>query len=1306
MRTSILIFTVLVLLMATQATADVIHVPEDYDTIQEGIDAASPGDIVMVAAGEYFEEISLRAGVIVQGAGEGQSIINGGGNSGDVVRAIGNDITSATKFTGFTVTGAISGGGMPGGGGIFCNSGASPNIGNNRCEGNDFGIVTWNQSGAYIHNNVVVNNNYTAISLSSASEVINNTIATNNIGIYDSGGWGTTVMNNIVVSNTSIGIGATNSSVPMDIYYNDVWNNGTNYNNCYPDGGDISEDPQFEDEPIGDYRLAAGSPCIDAGNPDSAYDDPDGTRNDMGAYGGPDAPSTIPMISLTAPALNDLNVPLGTDVSAVFTMEMDPATLTSETVILQGVSSGIHEGTVAYDAGAQMVVADPDADFFPGELVTTILTGDIQASGGESLRSFGWQFTCEVGGGSGVYDVPASYPVGYDLSAVITADFDRDGILDLAATDDVSNEVAILLGLGDGTFTPNGTYSVGSGPSSLCAVDVDADGALDLVVANRDSDDVSFLLGTGTGLFAPGGTASVNAGPQSVRPGDFNADGIVDLVTANGTSGDVSVLLGLGGGSFAPAVPYTVGTSPQAVRVGDLDNDGACDLVVANYGSSTVSVRLGAGDGSFGGESTYSTGSTPASLDLGDLNGDGWLDAVVVNESSNTISRLLGDGSGGFGVRSSFGTGGAPTDVKIGDVNGDGYLDAVVSCVDADGIVVHRGRGDGSFATPPTVYPCGPDPLSLACGDLDGDGDLDLATGDGMTGDVYVILNKDALHVVATDPAQYGLGIPWSSDVSATFSSDVDPGTLTSSSVQLHAGQSGPHAGVLSYDAGTYTVTLDPHDDFIAGEIIIGILTANVQATTGVELGGFIWSFTARVGGTSDGVFGDVSYATAGAEPRGLFAADYDADGDVDIAVTSSNYPYPGAAVILLNNGDGTFASPSSYTLGAADPISIYGADFDGDGDIDLATMHNQPGTSHVVVLRNAGDGSFSIAGSYTPVFLGQDIWGGDVDADGDIDLIATDGWGNSNNVKILKNNGNGTFGSTQTYTAGTWAREVVVEDVDNDGDLDLGVASSGDSNLSVLINDGTGAFPTLMNYALGANVRSLIAGDFNGDGHVDVAGGGDQVAVILGNGDGTFGSVSTYATGGNVKALTRGDFDGDGDIDLGASLDSQQRAWVIFNAGDGTFSGQTDYAVGDYPWCIQSADFDADGHLDLACAVFNADQVELLFNTGASAVEEETPVASLLGGRQLAAFPSPFANAATILYHTEAVSGAGATVGIYDVNGRLVRQLTANVVETGVGRATWDGTDMRGRRVPGGTYFCRLSEGERTVTRRLVYVR
>ncbi|MBM3315891.1 hypothetical protein FJY71_08670, partial [candidate division WOR-3 bacterium] len=104
--------TALLLLLAAAGAGRIIHVPGEYPTIQQGIDAAQASDIVMVAPGRYVEEILLKDRVTVQGAGEDRSIIDGGGDAGDVVRAIGNSITAETKLRGFTITGAVNGGGM------------------------------------------------------------------------------------------------------------------------------------------------------------------------------------------------------------------------------------------------------------------------------------------------------------------------------------------------------------------------------------------------------------------------------------------------------------------------------------------------------------------------------------------------------------------------------------------------------------------------------------------------------------------------------------------------------------------------------------------------------------------------------------------------------------------------------------------------------------------------------------------------------------------------------------------------------------------------------------------------------------------------------------------------------------------------------------------------------------------------------------------------------------------------------------------------------------------------------------------
>src|SRR5438876_2588838 len=164
-----------------------------------------------------------------------------------------------------------------------------------------------------------------------------------------------------------------------------------------------------------------------------------------------------------------------------------------------------------------------------------------------------------------------SYPTGNIPTAVLTADFNGDGRLDLAVTTssltNLSSTVSILLGNGDGTFQPAQNFATGTNPLSLAVGDFNKDGKLDLATANIDSNDVSVLLGNGDGTFQAPRSIGLGSRPQSVAVGDFNGDGKLDLVVTSNrqfagtyyssfyTFGYADVLLGNGGGTFA--APYT-----------------------------------------------------------------------------------------------------------------------------------------------------------------------------------------------------------------------------------------------------------------------------------------------------------------------------------------------------------------------------------------------------------------------------------------------------------------------------------------------------------------------------------------------------------------------------------------------------------------------------------------------------------------------------------------------------------------------------------------------------------------------------
>lgn len=259
-----------------------------------------------------------------------------------------------------------------------------------------------------------------------------------------------------------------------------------------------------------------------------------------------------------------------------------------------------------------------------------------------------------------------------------------------------------------------------------------------------------------------------SGGPHadSVVAADLNGDGKLDLVLANACkgvdyltcddlSGEVDVLLGSGDGTFQPAVTYSTGAYvAYSVAVGDLNGDGIPELVVANYCGTleyggcdgqhgAVSVLLGNGDGTFQPAATYDSGGKGAySVVIGDLNGDGIPDLAVTNTYdqagiNGSVSVLLGNGDGTFKSAASYNTGGyVATSVAIGDVNGDGIPDLIVANFAQDqsaygfaGVLL--GNGDGTFQ-PAVLYGSGAEgAYSVALGDLNGDGILDLVVSDG-----------------------------------------------------------------------------------------------------------------------------------------------------------------------------------------------------------------------------------------------------------------------------------------------------------------------------------------------------------------------------------------------------------------------------------------------------------------------------------------------------------------------------------------------------------------------------------------------
>lgn len=354
-------------------------------------------------------------------------------------------------------------------------------------------------------------------------------------------------------------------------------------------------------------------------------------------------------------------------------------------------------------------------------------------------------FSGETQAGVCGLEAPALHPAGNAPSDLTVADFDEDGILDVAFTDYASARIGVMRGTGLGAssragFTAPVYYPTNLQPVSIAHADFDEDGILDLAVVQEGSGRLSILLGqgaagTGNGLFGPRTDFNIGAAPRDIEIADFNADGILDIATVQQLGDRVAILdgrgtAGVGDGTFAAPRTFYVADDPNGLATGDFNRDGILDLAVAKESGLRVlrgTGTGGVGDGSFGFLFQSQAGVLPNCSDVlvADFNGDLFLDLAVLKNTSSSIVIMQGNGAGTFAQTASYPVGHAPGHAIQMDANTDGLLDLVTSNGGSFTATVLLGRPGGTFA-PGWLLECGDAPGGLASGDFDGDGYEDL----------------------------------------------------------------------------------------------------------------------------------------------------------------------------------------------------------------------------------------------------------------------------------------------------------------------------------------------------------------------------------------------------------------------------------------------------------------------------------------------------------------------------------------------------------------------------------------------------
>jgi hypothetical protein len=368
------------------------------------------------------------------------------------------------------------------------------------------------------------------------------------------------------------------------------------------------------------------------------------------------------------------------------------------------------------------------------------------------------------------------------------------------------------------------------------------------------------------------------------------------------------------------------------------------------------------------------------------------------------------------------------------------------------------------------------------------------------------------------------------------------------------------------------------------------------------------------------------SQALIGFRPDSAVTGDFDGVNGIDFAVATGGLQGgggPDRVEIFLNQGNGTFVAGQAVVVGNnADAGALVSADFDRDGDLDLAVVLKNAGTLRVLINTGgvfAAGAPVAIGGIET-VFIAA----ADVDGDADLDLVASNR--SSNTVSVLRNDGTGAMTLSGALPVGLEPRDLALDDFNGDCRTDIAVAAHDARRVDVLFNTGTGSFGAPVSFPVPGNEKpsGMVAADLDADGDVDLATTTDNnnvgIVVVMRNaGNGTFAGRVVPSSGLNPSSIVAGDFDADGDKDLATADEDANIVSVLPNLGAGTFGGATALAVGVHPDGIATADFDGNGSLDLVTANRDSNNASVLLNAttgGSNAYCLTTPNVAGFGAR------------------------------------------------------------------------------------------